>query len=62
VSEPTTLVEFPLEDVDGGTLLTVTESGFDRMPAEYRDAAYRGNEGGWSQQMVSIERYLAEVA
>jgi hypothetical protein len=32
------------------------------MPPEYRDAAYRGNEGGWSQQMVSIERYLAEVA
>jgi uncharacterized protein YndB with AHSA1/START domain len=62
VSEPTTLVEFHLEDVDGGTLLTVTESGFDRMPPEYRDAAYRGNEGGWSQQMVSIERYLAEVA
>jgi hypothetical protein len=62
VSEPTTLVEFHLEDVDGGTLLTVTESGFDSMPPEYRDAAYRGNEGGWSQQMVSIERYLAEAA
>ena len=62
VSEPATLVEFHLEDVDGGTLLTVTESGFDRMPAEYRDAAYRGNEGGWSQQMASIERYLAEAA
>jgi len=61
VSEPTTLVEFHLEDIDGGTLLTVTESGFDSMPPEYRDAAYRGNEGGWSQQMVSIERYLAEA-
>ena len=62
VSEPTTLVEFRLEDVDGGTLLTVTESGFDRMPPEYRDVAYRGNEGGWSQQMASIDRYLAEAA
>jgi uncharacterized protein YndB with AHSA1/START domain len=62
VSEPTTLVEFHLEDVEGGTLLTVTESGFDSMPPEYRDAAYRGNEDGWSQQMVSIERYLAEAA
>jgi uncharacterized protein YndB with AHSA1/START domain len=62
VSEPTTLVEFHLEDVDGGTLLTVTESGFDGMPPEYREAAYRGNEGGWSQQMVSIEHYLAEAA
>ena len=62
VSEPTTLVEFHLEDVDGGTLLTVTESGFDSMPPEYHDAAYRGNEGGWSQQIMSIERYLAEAA
>lgn len=62
VSEPTTLVEFRLEDVDGGTLLTLTESGFDSMPPEYREAAYRGNEGGWSQQMASIERYLAEAA
>jgi uncharacterized protein YndB with AHSA1/START domain len=62
VSEPTTLVEFRLEDVEGGTLLTVTESGFDSMPPEYRDAAYRGNERGWSQQMASIERYLAEAA
>lgn len=62
VSEPTTLVEFRLEEVEGGTMLTVTESGFDRMPSEYRDVAYRGNEGGWSQQMASIERYLGEVA
>jgi uncharacterized protein YndB with AHSA1/START domain len=62
VSEPTTLVEFHLEDVDGGTLLTVTESGFDSMPAEYRDIAYRGNEGGWTQQMASIARYLAGAA
>jgi uncharacterized protein YndB with AHSA1/START domain len=62
VSEASTLVEFHLEDVDGGTLLTVTESGFDSMPSEYRDIAYRNNEGGWSQQMVSIERYLSETA
>lgn len=62
VSERANLVEFHLEDIDGGTLLTVTESGFDSMPPEYRDAAYRGNEGGWSQQMVSIERYLADAA
>ncbi|GAC1520705.1 MAG: SRPBCC family protein [Chloroflexota bacterium] len=62
VSEPTTLVEFHLEDADGGTLLTVVESGFDNMPPEYRDRAYRGNEGGWSQQMLSIESYLAEAA
>ena len=62
VSEAATLVEFYLEDADGGTLLTVVESGFDSMPPEYRDLAYRGNEGGWSQQVLSIENYLAEAA
>src|SRR5438094_7160629 len=32
-AEPTTLVEFKLEEVPGGTELTVVESGFDRLPA-----------------------------
>src|SRR4029077_8308898 len=32
-SEPTTLVEFQLEEVAGGTQLTLVESGFDRIPA-----------------------------
>src|SRR5207247_1719418 len=31
-TEPTTLVEFKLEDTDGGTALTIDESGFDRIP------------------------------
>ena len=62
VSEATTLVTFELQEVDGGTLLTVVESGFDALPASLRDAADRGNEGGWEQQMASIERYLAEAA
>src|SRR5215216_6366366 len=30
--EPTTLVEFRLEPKDGGTLLVITESGFDALP------------------------------
>src|SRR5262245_15374268 len=47
-SEPTTLVEFELRDADGGTLLTITESGFDAIPLERRAEAYRGNEGGWT--------------
>ena len=47
VTQPTTLVVFELEDAANGTLLTVTESGFDSIPPEQRDAAYRGNEDGW---------------
>jgi uncharacterized protein YndB with AHSA1/START domain len=57
-SEPTTLVEFCLEDAAGGTLLTVVESGFDRIPSGRRDEAFRMNSGGWEQQLKNIERHV----
>jgi uncharacterized protein YndB with AHSA1/START domain len=56
--EPTTLVEFRLEPNDGGTLLTVTESGFDAIPKERRLEAFRMNEGGWAIQMTNIQRHV----
>ncbi|WP_347927481.1 SRPBCC family protein [Pseudomonas helvetica] len=58
-SEPTTLVLFELEDMDGGTLLKVVESGFDNIPAERRLKAFRMNSRGWDEQMTNIETYLA---
>jgi hypothetical protein len=58
-AEPTTLVEFQLEDAGGGSRLTVVESGFDRLPAARRAEAFRMNEGGWSEQMANIERHVA---
>jgi uncharacterized protein YndB with AHSA1/START domain len=57
--EPTTLVAFQLEEVEGGVLLTVTESGFDRIPLARRAKAFAANEGGWTMQMEMITRYLA---
>ncbi len=57
-SEPTTLVEFTLEDVKGGTLLRVVESGFDAVPVARRAKALKGNERGWEGQMAAVERYL----
>lgn len=57
-NEPPTLVVFELEEVDGGTLLRVIESGFDRIPAERRDEAFRMNSGGWEQQMKNIEQHV----
>ena len=56
--EPMTLVEFRLEEVEGGTLLTVVESGFDRIPAARRDEAFRMNTGGWTAQMENIRRHV----
>jgi uncharacterized protein YndB with AHSA1/START domain len=60
-SEPTTLVEFRLEEADGGTILTITESGFDRIPLSRRAEAYRMNEGGWNAQVQNIARYVASA-
>jgi uncharacterized protein YndB with AHSA1/START domain len=58
--ETPTLVEFRLEKTANGTLLVVTESGFDDIPAERRDEAFRKNDGGWAQQVKNIETYVAE--
>lgn len=59
--EPHTLVEFRLEPIDGGTLLRVTESGFENVPKERRFEAYRMNEEGWTIQMDNIAKYLADA-
>ncbi|GAC1369101.1 MAG: SRPBCC family protein [Aquirhabdus sp.] len=60
-TEPTTLVEFELKDVEGGTLLTVVESGFDGVPSSRREEAFRMNSNGWDIQMQNIEAYLAKA-
>jgi len=60
--EPSTLVEFTLEKTANGTLLTVVESGFDKIPAARRDEAFRRNEGGWAEQMKNVEKYVAKAA
>jgi uncharacterized protein YndB with AHSA1/START domain len=59
--EPTTLIEFVLEEVPAGVLLTVTESGFDRIPLERRARAFNANEGGWEKQMQLIAKYIAHA-
>jgi uncharacterized protein YndB with AHSA1/START domain len=58
-SEPTTLVEFRLDDAEEGTLLTIVESGFDRLPLARRAEAFRSNDGGWTGQIKNIARYVA---
>jgi uncharacterized protein YndB with AHSA1/START domain len=58
--EPTTLVEFRLEKTPTGTLLILTESGFDKLPDDRRLEAFRRNEGGWTQQMKNVEDYVSQ--
>lgn len=58
--EPMTLVEFRLEPTDGGTRLTIVESGFDQIPEARRAEAFRMNEGGWAAQAKSIEDHVSQ--
>ena len=58
-SEPTTLVEFQLEEVAEGTRLTVVESGFDRIPLARRAEALRMNDAGWAEELENIARHVA---
>jgi uncharacterized protein YndB with AHSA1/START domain len=60
--ETPTLVEFRLEATATGTLLVLTESGFDKVPSNRRLEAFRMNDGGWTQQMKNIEAYVAKAS
>ena len=58
-AEPTTLVDFRLEETAEATHLTIIESGFDRIPAARRDEAFRMNGHGWTAQIKNIENHVA---
>ncbi len=57
-NDPKTLVEFRLEKTANGTLLVLTESGFENIPADWRLEAFRRNDGGWTEQMKNIESHV----
>jgi uncharacterized protein YndB with AHSA1/START domain len=63
-AETPTLVEFRLEaaETGEGSMLTVTESGFDKLHEHRRQEAFRMNDGGWSEQMKNIEAYVGGAA
>lgn len=60
-AEPTTLVAFTLEDAPEGVMLTVTESGFDRIPLARRAAAFNANDGGWGMMIKVVEKYVTNA-
>ena len=59
-AEPPTLVEFRLTPVAGGTLLVITESGFDHIPAHRRMEALRMNTMGWDSQAENIAQHVSQ--
>ncbi len=58
-SETPTLVEFRLEPTETGTLLLITESGFDKIPAHRREEAFKMDDGGWTGQIKNIANHVA---
>lgn len=59
--EPRTLVEFRLEKTPTGTLLLLTESGFEDFPGDRGLEGFRQNDGGWTEQMKNIEKYVTQT-
>lgn len=57
-AEPTTLIEFALEEAADGVVLTITESGFEGIPLERRLKAFAANDRGWTAQIGMIQKYL----
>jgi uncharacterized protein YndB with AHSA1/START domain len=60
-TEPTTLVTLTLEEIPEGVKLTVTESGFERLPITRRDEAFKANEGGWGFMVKVLEEYVVQA-
>jgi uncharacterized protein YndB with AHSA1/START domain len=58
-NEPTTLVVFGLKESDGGTLLSIVESGFNKIPPSRSVEAFHMNSDGWDEQIKNLEKYIA---
>jgi uncharacterized protein YndB with AHSA1/START domain len=56
----TTLMEFKVTENDGVSTLTMTESGFAKLPAEMAEAAFQQNTGGWGFMLGRPEKNFSE--
>jgi len=57
-AEPATLIVFTLEEKPEGILLTVSVSGFDKIPLARRVEAFKANQQGWEIMIKVVEEYL----
>ncbi len=55
---PNTLVEFSIEEVAGGTRVTVKESGFASLPLSEAESSFKDNSGGWGFMVERLEKLL----
>jgi uncharacterized protein YndB with AHSA1/START domain len=57
----TTLVEFKITEANGVSTLTMTESGFAKLPAEMAKASFEQNSGGWGFMLGRLEKNFSEA-
>ena len=58
---PNTLVEFRIEESDGVSVVTMTESGFSKLPEEMAKASFEQNSGGWTFMLDRLEKKFKEL-
>ncbi|HEY4899095.1 MAG TPA: SRPBCC domain-containing protein [Candidatus Nanopelagicaceae bacterium] len=58
LSIPNTLVEFSIEEIAGGTKVTVKESGFASLPIEEAESSFKDNSSGWGHMFDRLEKLL----
>jgi len=58
LSIPNTLVEFSIEEVVGGTKVTLKESGFSSLPRSEAEASFKDNNGGWDYMVERLSTLL----
>lgn len=51
---------FVLEEENGGTRVTVSESGFEGLPEDIRQKQYEGTAAGYATVMAALKAYLEE--
>lgn len=56
-----TLVEFRLKEVEGGTEFQLTESGFSTLPAERFIEAMENNTAGWDSEITNLVEYVQKL-
>lgn len=56
---PTTLVEFRIqEEMDGTCKVTMTETGFAKLPVDIAEASFKQNSAGWDFMLGRLEKYF----
>lgn len=61
-TENSTLITFTLEEIDGGTRLTMRETGFATLASELHGVSRPEHVRGWEVELGELATYLSKVA